>query len=583
MLCMGVAGAMSASYTNVLLTTQNTWDREAKTVTIQVTKALVYDATYNIVTDEMQIAFDVYRSEAHGTATKVGTIAAATFVNSLPQAEVKFVDTNLPDPGAGGSTLLEYSLYAKIGTYRSDAISVGTIVIDYQNKPMPVTNLKATLAADKSSVAVSFTCPTHFTNGKEIKSFDKIVVSKYDYSTYSWKSRKTFRATQCKPGDALSWTDNDIEGVTMVEYQVIVYTQDGTVTIEDGSGGTKEVARIMSSEEARVSLYLGEDYPAGLQSLTCEYKDGANVLSWTLSTKGFYGGTVDAATVKYRVQRSIEGGSFVDLATDIAATGYTDTKLAEHASSYIYLVTPYNEVGTGSYSSVSIYSGEAYELPFEETVGGRTKFDNSGWVATTVNGNGSGGWCAAGYMQDTKNMRYVYDKDNTSSGVIANLLYTEQKRDGRYDYLRSAPIKSDGHKKYKFTIDYYAMSGFDNVLAFELGNNEEQYTEIARIAFDTISAEGWRTDSVVVDSFATSKVLYVRVVSIKGVNSNSVAVDNIKLEALDEPGEDPTNPVDALPYALQLADEAKAVKMLRDGQIVILRDGKMYDLMGRRY
>lgn len=577
MLCMGVAGAMSASYTTVLLTTQNTWDREAKTVTINVTKAIVYDAAYNIVTGEVQIAFDVYRSEAHGTATKVGSIAAAKFVNSLPQTEVKFVDTNLPDPGAGGSTLLEYSMYAKIGAFRSEAISVGTIVIDYQNKPTPVTNLKATLAEDKSSVTVSFNCPTHFTNGKEIKSFNKIVVSKYEYSTYSWKSRKTFRSTQCKPGEALSWTDNDIEGATMVDYQVIVYTQDGMVTIEDGSGGTTEVARIMSSEEARVSLYLGEDYPSGLQSLKCEYKDGANVLSWTLNTKGFYGGTVDAATVKYRVQRSIEGGSYVDLATDIAGNSYTDTQLAAHASSYIYLVTPYNEVGTGSYSSASIYAGEPYTLPFEETVGARTSYDNSGWLATTVNGNGSGGWCAAGYMQDTKNMRYVYDKESTSSGVIANLLYTEQKRDGRYDYLRSAPIKSEGHKQFLLTIDYYAMSGFDNVLAIELGNDEEQYTEIERIQYDTISSEGWRTDSVTVDDFTTSEVLYVRVISIKGVNSNSVAVDNIKLEALDEK---PTR----IPQTSESAgDKAKAVKILRGGEIVILRDGKMYDVMGRRY
>lgn len=540
-MCICALGTYAAAYNGVYMTANGVYSQQDSTVTITITRADVLDGASHIIETEQMIGFEIMRGEGHGTKSKIGTIAPVKFIGSMPEHPIVFVDRNLPNPGTSGSMLMSYGVVAVIGEYHSQENEVGSYNIDYQNYPNPVSNLQATIAEDQRSVTLSFTAPTHYTNGKPLTSINNIKVEKYNMSTYTWKAVKTFRSTTAKPGTELSWTDTAIVRDQQMGYRVQVWTVGGKVTIENGTGtGTQEVDRNMHSDFAEVYVYIGEDAPTEMKELRAEMRDSAVYLSWTPSNRGLYGGQLDIKSLRYHVQRSVEGSAFVTLAEAWDQTQFVDTALLANTASYLYLVTPYNERGTAAGSSAGVYGGTPYMLPFVETAAPGHAFDHTGWLSTTVKGNGSGGWCAATYMMDTKNEKYVYASDN--SGLITNLLYATSTAVGRYDYLLSAPIYSQGHQSYQLSIDYYGMAGFDNILALELCDHQDHFSEVGRISFDTIKADGWRTATWTVDSFATEHILRVRVISIKGKNSNSLAIDNLRLAPLDEAREEPTDP-----------------------------------------
>lgn len=535
MLCILLAGALcagAAGYNGVYPTVNMSYDKDANAIILVVTRADVLDGASHLVEGELSIAFDVYRGVGHDSGNKIGSTTAVKFVGGIPQSEVKYVDKNLPDPGEGNSMLINYSVRAKIGTYTSDLFPVAQYNIDKEKRPMPVSNLKGTVAADKSSVTVSFNCPTHFTNGNEMSStsINNIVVEKYNEQTYSWVSKKKFLSGKCKPGTELIYEDTDIAGQNQVSYRVTVFSKNGTVTIEGPGGvGTQEVDKIMRSEEKTLTVWLGAEGPTDVRSLKASYDKGSITLSWTPSSTGDHGGNIDVKTLKYRINRQVEGGNYETVVDNYTQTSYVDSKICAHTASYTYTVVAMNEHGSTIGTSTSIYCGEPYALPFVESAKAKTTMDNTGWVANTIKGNGSGGWCAAEYLQDTKNEKKILAADH--NGLITNLLYYQQTALGRFDYLLSAPILTGGNSNFYLSMDYYSMSGYDNVLSVELTDAAGDYVEVGRIQFDTITVNGWCSVKWMVENLEAGATTRLRLVSEKGGKSNSVAVDNIRLEA----------------------------------------------------
>jgi hypothetical protein len=126
--------------------------------------------------------------------------------------------------------------------------------------------------------------------------------------------------------------------------------------------------------------FSSSDLPIAPISLTAMAGTGQVTLSWTASA--------NAAT--YTVQRSLNGGVFATLASNLTTPGYVDTGLTKGATCY-YIVTAVNPLGQASATTTATlsFAGDpGFETPVTTTYAYNPA--GGGWTYSGTPGNGSG-------------------------------------------------------------------------------------------------------------------------------------------------------------------------------------------------
>lgn len=133
------------------------------------------------------------------------------------------------------------------------------------------------------------------------------------------------------------------------------------------------------------SQYCGMDVPEAPAQATLTLEGTQATLSWTASTQGLNGGTIDPAQVRYTVTRYPQGEI---VAENLAATTFAET-LPQGTATYYYTVTARNDLGEGgTVTSNSVFMGNAFTVPYfqpfdtEESLAGFTIINNEegrGW------------------------------------------------------------------------------------------------------------------------------------------------------------------------------------------------------------
>lgn len=120
-----------------------------------------------------------------------------------------------------------------------------------------------------------------------------------------------------------------------------------------------------TSPERRLSTYVGADVPAAVENLT-QTIDSLNsrvTLSWQAPTLSKFGGSIDPASLTYRVIRNPLDVVIADGLTECTITD----QLPDAFAHYSYTVTPYSPMGEGESATTEEFAwGNAFVPPFTE-------------------------------------------------------------------------------------------------------------------------------------------------------------------------------------------------------------------------
>lgn len=160
-----------------------------------------------------------------------------------------------------------------------------------------------------------------------------------------------------------------------------------TATVDALQGDNTVSVRVSSAKggegpAASVVVTVGVDTPDVLTLYKNIAADNMSMrVSWTVSTKGAFGGYVDPAGVGYIVYRKHENGNYVQY--EILDKGVSEWNFALPAGTaqdiYQFGILPYNEAGAlDQFAVVEVMLGKLYELPMKETF--RTAGENVVWT-----------------------------------------------------------------------------------------------------------------------------------------------------------------------------------------------------------
>lgn len=520
---MVVLVGMAQSYTGAYFTASGTFNRAEKTIEIRITDVTLTDAQSRIVSNAEIDMIEIMRSTDHGSYQKVGETEKVTVTDGKLSQVISWTDTNLPQTTT--SSIVSYAVRAVIGSFVSDNSIVtnteapdggGTFLIDYRKYPSAVSNARIECDAEYTQATLSFTAPTHATNGSELSLITAIRLEKYSWETYSWVRVKNF--ANVRGGTECVYEDTEIQKNQELSYRITPYLGTGTSTL--------------AGNAVTVSRYLGQDYPAKAKNLKTTDDGYCIHVTWEAPDHGANGGDFDPSLVKYRLERQEEGGNSTVVLDNSPLMAYDDWNVSQQYKRYTYTVTPINERGTGDATTLTVAHGLSYKMPFKEEAKqmkmGSYVYDNTGWDSYSVGNNGSSGWGPQSYITDIANEVLV----TSTNGVITTLLYPTNPRVGWYDYLVSPPLWLNKNNGVTVDFDLYTQTGFNTTLVVEVSTDDgKTFQEIGTVDFSELTETGWKHFTMASEALESeSGDVRVRFTCVKGSHSNSVGIDNIVID-----------------------------------------------------
>ena len=155
-----------------------------------------------------------------------------------------------------------------------------------------------------------------------------------------------------KPGEKLTYTDENAIKNKVNTYEVVAYSADG-----DGMPASQ-------------STYVGIDVPLPPTQLVASYGDNGKInLTWKAPVTGVTGGYIDPTNLYYGIQRSV-GGKATVLTANQKQTTYTDQ--IDDSGEQTYLLYGVSAANRSGYSELAtsnaLIKGTPYTLPFMETL-----------------------------------------------------------------------------------------------------------------------------------------------------------------------------------------------------------------------
>lgn len=196
--------------------------------------------------------------------------------------------------------------------------------------------------------------------------------------------------------------------------------------------------------QTKTTLYVGTDTPMAATGVTLAYADGTATLTWTAPTEGENGGTLDPASLAYRITRHPDDAVVAEAHTSTTFTdAYPVPQQGLRVLSYTVEVLYKGQTSAGVRSN-SVALG-SITPPF--TTGFDTKDDFGIFSVIDNNADGRTWEFASGQA------RYIYSQANSAD-----------------DYLISPAIELKAGKKYVLSFDAYGYSvNFPERVAVYLG------------------------------------------------------------------------------------------------------------------
>ncbi len=294
-----------------------------------------------------------------------------------------------------------------------------------------------------------------------------------------------------------------------------------------------------TSDFASHPIYIGEDYPTAPLNVVGALKDGGVELTWEAPAGGSNQGWLDPASVRYIVERADNGGTWAELARDIAECKYFDTcddiKVQTEVS---YRITSYNTIGEGGYEYSAYYIvGPANALPFVENFNAGTEYSKKPsnlW-------NKESDWDYSAYDY---NMALTGIDGNSDNDEGFAYCYHRYSWGNDICRLASCDISLDGAKYPVLTYHYAAIPNLDNNLA--VGYRPAEGEDVMLHSFGTSEgapAEGyvWIKKIMPIENVEAKTINIVFVASTPADGEfENVFIDGIRLD--DYP------PVEVLDY-----------------------------------
>ena len=441
-----------------------------------------------------------------------------------------------------------------------DLDNLGINVYSSFNGPASSTNVVAE-AGEKGALVntLSFTAPTETFKGGALDAISRVEVFRND----SKKPVHVF--DEVKPGDKLSWTDNDVEQGE-VTYRIVAYN-------EAGQGC-----------EALVTNWVGVDVPAQVANLKVRMNEkNQAVLTWDkVGDKGKHGGYVNPDDVKYVLCRYNEYNyadhwQAVTDSTDALTITDESYDIPEGRQVYLdYIVVAGNSAGSSDGTGTGIVVGTPYERPYKESFAG-------GYAAKDP-------WTLA-----ANSYNYAWNMV-TGSGISVKpydgdegmLQFSLKDDDSNNQVLMGPRISLDGADNAEFSFFmYHGFEAEEGDLQLDIWTNydDEGWEKSATVEYNN-GVDGWSRYSlpmrkgagnvqIALGGYAAdaSAAIYVDQLKIDEAVENDMAIESIAIgKKRVEAGESTKIEVGVANYGLGDATGYKVV-LTRNGETFATKSG----------
>ena len=262
-----------------------------------------------------------------------------------------------------------------------------------------------------------------------------------------------------------------------------------------------------SSPKADTTLYIGQDTPLPVKTVTATREGSTNVLKWTTPAGTVHGGYMDPSRLTYNIVRLPAG---VEVATGVSDTTWSETLDAEYITTCRYAVTPCNLTMAGaSTTSNALKMGNYLALPYSEDFASQDGFD----LFTVVNANNDANTWA--YYNGTARYRGSYT-------AAAD------------DWLVVAPVKLLKGYSYDLSYDVYGSNArYTNVLEVMMGTQPTAAslttTLTAAASYSNVAASP-ATETVTLKPDTTG-IYYIGFHVTSAKSQGNLMIDNVKIAA----------------------------------------------------
>lgn len=465
---------------------------------------------------------------------------------------------NVPDDG------IYYLLLHADNPGQSVSILLDDLGIDVYssfNGPASATSVEAK-AGEKGALSntLSFVAPTKTYKDAELDNISYINVYRND----SVKPVHVFEAP--KPGEQLSWTDNNVEQ-GLVTYRIVAFN-------EAGQGC-----------ESIVTNWVGLDMPAKPANVKIRMNDqNQAVLSWEkVGDKGMHGGYVDPDDVKYVLCRYNEYNfnnhweAVTDSTSELTLTDGSYTP-PEGSQIYLdYIVVAGNSAGSSDGAGAGIVVGTPYERPYEESfAGGYAGKDPWTLAANTYNYawqmvTGSG-LAVKPYDGDEGMLQFALkDSDSNNQVLMGPRVSLAGAENAELSFFMYHGFEAEEGDLQLDVWTNYDDEGWKKSATVEYNNGQDGWARFSmpmrkdaknvQIAFGGYAADA-------------SAAIYVDHMKIDEAVDNDMAVESISIDKKRvEAGESTKIKVNVANYGLHKAEDYKVV-LTRDGEPFAEKSGE---------
>lgn len=463
---------------------------------------------------------------------------------SVPEDGDYYLMLHADNPGQSVSILLD---------------NLGIDLYSTYNGPASSTDVKA-VAGEKGALSntLSFTAPT--------KTYKDAALDKIDYiNVYRNGGKKPVHVFEApKPGEQLTWTDNDVEQ-GLVNYRIVAFS-------EAGQGC-----------EALVTNWVGLDMPAKPAGVKIRMNDqNQAVLTWDkVGDKGMHGGYVNPDDVKYVLKRYNEYNYMDHWETVTDSTSeatLTDESYTAYSQTYVdYCVVAGNAAGESEGAGAGIVLGAPYERPYEESFAyGFASLDPWTLSANTYNYawqmvTGSG-LAVKPYDGDEGMLQFsLKDSDSNNQVLMGPRISLKDAENAELSFFMYHGFEAEEGDLQLDVWTNYDDEGWQKAATVDYNNGQEGWARFSlpmrknagnvQVAFGGYAADA-------------SASIYVDHLKIDEAVANDMAVEAISVaKKRVEAGESTTVKVNVANYGLNNAEGYKVV-LTRNGETYAEKSGE---------
>lgn len=498
-----------------------------------------FTASYEIVDLTSITKIVLTRSLPHQEAHEVHV-----FANPAPGEHLSFTDNTVEE-----DVMYVYTAIVYAGNGCDYGTSVSVTSLKY---PEQIEGLMAETDHGNAPVTLTFKAPSLATDGRVLDKLSKITIKR---TGSDWNEVTVKILHNVEPGAQCTVVDDKVQKGDDAYYVVTPFT-------EDGSG--------MSSN---IRILVDVDVPTEVSLLTAVDTEEGAFLSWMPSVKGVNNGYVDPDTQTYNIIRTRKDEAETVLVEGLSSTTFTDASVFDvpDQHNYTYQVYAVSEKGISDAALVSVVAGKPASVPyhdgFDKPFYSGSTYDYDSWTTYQWVANPTAYDMNSGStITPRKGLGLVYVSYNANS----TLCWEDSFTSGKFDLsVVEYPALS---------FSYYAIKGdYDNVLRVEASVDGAEFVPIATYDYSNAQQNGWVDVKVGLSKYNTGKWMKIRLVSVKGVHSTLLAVDEFDIindKESNQGGEDGIGVVDADRTA-SVAYGIDGVRSAYNGGIMII-DGKKY-------